>query len=143
MPCCQVFEPWAQSGHLIISSGFSVRAEHAHQNQGRLPFHKMLGQRISSNHEHGRGKTVDTDVYFPAKKVVPGDSGRPRSCFTDASVSEGHGLNHSSKPITIQVEGKSLPIADPSHPVDQSYLLSVGRFHLRILSDFFLIPYFH
>ncbi len=37
--CWQVFEPKILGGHLIVSSGFSVQAEHAHQNQGRFPFY--------------------------------------------------------------------------------------------------------
>ena len=37
MPCWEVFEPIKQGGRLIISLGFSVQAEHAHQNQGKLP----------------------------------------------------------------------------------------------------------
>jgi len=55
MPCCQVFEPIQNGGRLLVSSGFSVRAELAHQNQGKLPFYKVLDQRTSSNHEHSRG----------------------------------------------------------------------------------------
>jgi len=46
MPCCQVFEPMVQSGHRLASLGFSAFSEHAHRNQGRLPFSKLLGQRI-------------------------------------------------------------------------------------------------
>lgn len=57
VPCWQVFEPKIIGGHLVISLGFSVQAEHAHQNQGRLPLNKMLGQRTSSNHKHGRDHT--------------------------------------------------------------------------------------
>ena len=38
MPCCQVFEPVVQSGHRLASLGFSAFSEHAHRNQGRLPF---------------------------------------------------------------------------------------------------------
>ena len=41
-------------GHME-SLGFSVRAELAHQNQGQPPFSEVLGQRITFNHEHGRG----------------------------------------------------------------------------------------
>jgi len=37
MPCWQVFEPNIQGGRLIVSLGFSVQAEHAHQNQRKLP----------------------------------------------------------------------------------------------------------
>ena len=37
VPCWQVFEPKVQGGRLVASSGFSVRAEHAHQNQRKLP----------------------------------------------------------------------------------------------------------
>lgn len=54
--CWYVFEPLVQSGYLIVSLGFSVQAEHAHQNQGRLPLNEVLGQRSSINHEHGRGR---------------------------------------------------------------------------------------
>jgi len=64
MPCCQVFEPRVQSGHRLASLGFSEYSEHAHRNQGRLPFSKLLGQRISSNHEHGRGN--NTCCYLTA-----------------------------------------------------------------------------
>lgn len=39
----------------MIFLGFSVRAEPAHQNQGNHPVLLLLGQRFSSNHEHGRG----------------------------------------------------------------------------------------
>ncbi len=52
MPCWEAFEPLIQGGRLIISLGFSAQAEHAHQNQGRLPFNLVLGQRTSSNHKH-------------------------------------------------------------------------------------------
>ena len=38
MPCCKAFEPDGQSGHLKVSLGFSVQAEHAHQNLRRFPF---------------------------------------------------------------------------------------------------------
>ena len=38
MPCWEAFEPKDQSGHLVISLGFSVYSEHAHQNQRRFPF---------------------------------------------------------------------------------------------------------
>jgi hypothetical protein len=55
VPCCQVFEPLGSSGCSLVSLGFSVLAEHAHQNQRELPFMSMLGQRASYNHEHGRG----------------------------------------------------------------------------------------
>ncbi len=41
-------------GH-VESLGFSVRAEPAHRNQGQLPNNEVLGQRVSFNHEHGRG----------------------------------------------------------------------------------------
>ena len=41
-------------GH-IESLGFSVQAELAHRNQGQPPFYEVLGQRITFNHEHGRG----------------------------------------------------------------------------------------
>lgn len=33
VPCWQVFEPDERGGRLIVSLGFSVRAEPAHQNQ--------------------------------------------------------------------------------------------------------------
>jgi len=39
----------------MVSLGFSVQAEHAHQNQGRLPILSLLDQRTNANHEHGRG----------------------------------------------------------------------------------------
>ena len=125
MPCCQVFEPLVQSGHLLISLGFSERAEHAHRKQGRLPVNKMLGQRISSNHGHGRGKTSYTGVFFPAKRVIPAVSGRPLSYFTDEGFQKGNGLNHSSKPITIQVEDQSLPSL---HDLIQSTNHTCGAF---------------
>ena len=143
MPCCQVFEPLIQSGYLLISLGFSVRAEHAHRKQGRLPSNKMLGQRISSNHEHGRGKTFHTDMYSPAKRVVPDVSGRPLSSFTDEGISEGHGLNHSLNIDSIRIDNNPLYITARSHPVDQSTLLSARGSYVKILSDLFLIPYFH
>jgi hypothetical protein len=41
----------------MISLGFSVQAEPAHQNQRKLPFNKVLDQRTSANHKHGRGHT--------------------------------------------------------------------------------------
>ncbi len=53
--CWQVFEPRAQRGRHMESLGFSVLAEPAHRNQGRLPCYEVLGQRVTFNHEHGRG----------------------------------------------------------------------------------------
>ena len=34
----EVFEPIVQSGHRLAPLGFSAQSEHAHRNQGRLPF---------------------------------------------------------------------------------------------------------
>ncbi len=39
----------------MISLGFSVKAEHAHQNQGRPHILSLLDQRTNANHKHGRG----------------------------------------------------------------------------------------
>jgi hypothetical protein len=39
----------------MVLSGFSAIAEHAHKNQGWLPFFSVLGQRAYSNHAHSRG----------------------------------------------------------------------------------------
>lgn len=40
MPCWEVFDPKKIGGRPLIFLGFSVRAEHAHQNQRRLPLNK-------------------------------------------------------------------------------------------------------
>ena len=73
MPCCQVFEPFLKSGHLLVSLGFSVQAEHAHQNQRRFPLKWVLGQRTSSNHVHRRGliKFEKNQSNFNNSKVCP------------------------------------------------------------------------
>ena len=42
-------------GALPAPLGFSVHAELAHQSRTRAPVIWVLGQRASSNHEHGRG----------------------------------------------------------------------------------------
>ncbi len=39
----------------MVSLGFSVQAELAHQNQERLPKIKVLGQRAQYKHVHCRG----------------------------------------------------------------------------------------
>ncbi len=55
MPCCQAFDPVKKVGAGVVSLGFSVRAELAHQNQGKPPLYLVLRQRTSFNHEQGRG----------------------------------------------------------------------------------------
>jgi len=44
----------------MVSLGFSVQAEHAHQNQVRLLLLCLLDQRTNINHEHGRGFSSST-----------------------------------------------------------------------------------
>ena len=65
MPCWQIFEPRAQRGGHVESLGFSVRAEPAHRNQGQLPSNEVLGQRVSFNHEHGRGNRSSSRTSMP------------------------------------------------------------------------------
>ena len=50
----------------MVSLGFSVQAELAHQNQERLPKKKVLGQRAQYEHVHCRGLSVQ----FPPKKMT-------------------------------------------------------------------------
>jgi len=45
----------------MIFLGFSVLAEHAHQNQGRPHIFSLLDQRTNANHEHGRGNIQKTN----------------------------------------------------------------------------------
>ncbi len=63
MPCCQVFEPMVQSGHHLASLGFSAVVRTCTPKPGKAPVLKLLGQRISSNHEHGRGNSFS--CYSP------------------------------------------------------------------------------
>ncbi len=78
VPCGWVFEPNGKSGRLLVSLGFSVQAEHAHQNQRRFPLKWVLGQRTSSNHIHCRGliKFEKNQSNFNNSKLRPEDVSR-------------------------------------------------------------------
>ncbi len=60
----------------MVSLGFSVQAEHAHQNQQRFLILKVLGQRTTFNHEHGRGRKAEkiTDnninIYLKFESII-------------------------------------------------------------------------
>lgn len=58
LPCCyKGFEPWVQKVVVqLYLQAFPYKRNLAHRYKGGLPFVYALGQRLSYNHAHCRGK---------------------------------------------------------------------------------------
>jgi hypothetical protein len=54
----------------MVFLGFSVLAEHAHQNQGRPHILSLLDQRTNANHKHGRGIIQNKHAIFNIDETV-------------------------------------------------------------------------